>query len=194
MTRSFSQNEARKILDAPDTETLMGLRDRAILSLGFQSGLRRSEIVKLKVGDYFINAGYPSIRVRRKGGKKGDMALNPNTAQRIETYMEKAGNKEDKESALFLAVKGKKGQDDRRHLDSKRVEAILFRYCKQVGIPTSGYSAHSMRATFITRALDNGAPLEDVQAAAGHVDPSTTKLYDRRGYNPERSASFFANY
>jgi hypothetical protein len=51
-----------------------------------------------------------------------------------------------------------------------------------------------MRATFITTALDNGASLEDVQRAAGHADPSTTKLCDRRGYNPEKSASFFANY
>jgi integrase/recombinase XerD len=51
-----------------------------------------------------------------------------------------------------------------------------------------------MRATFITTALDNGASLEDVQSAAGHADPSTTKLYDRREYNPEKSASFFANY
>jgi site-specific recombinase XerD len=51
-----------------------------------------------------------------------------------------------------------------------------------------------MRATFITTALDNGASLEDVQSAAGHADPSTTKLYDRRGYNLEKSASFFANY
>jgi integrase len=52
------------------------------------------------------------------------------------------------------------------------------------------YSAHSMRATFITTALENGAQLEDVQKAAGHRDPSTTKLYDRRGYNPEKAASF----
>jgi integrase len=50
-----------------------------------------------------------------------------------------------------------------------------------------GYSAHSMRAT-----LENGAQLEDVQKAAGHRDPGTTKLYDRRGYNPEKAASFFA--
>ena len=50
------------------------------------------------------------------------------------------------------------------------------------------------RATFITTALENGAGLEDVQLAAGHADPSTTKLYDRRGYNPEKSASFFANW
>jgi integrase/recombinase XerD len=58
----------------------------------------------------------------------------------------------------------------------------------------SGYSAHSMRATFITTALENGAQLEDVQKAAGDRDPSTTKLYDRRGYNPEKAASLFATY
>jgi hypothetical protein len=57
-----------------------------------------------------------------------------------------------------------------------------------------GYAAHAMWAAFITTALDNGASLEEVQSAAGHADPSTTKLYDRRGYNPEKSASFFANY
>jgi integrase/recombinase XerD len=51
-----------------------------------------------------------------------------------------------------------------------------------------------MRATFITTAPDNGASLEDVQSVAGHAGPSTTKLYDRRGYHPEKSASFFANY
>jgi hypothetical protein len=51
-----------------------------------------------------------------------------------------------------------------------------------------------MRATFMTTALDHGASLEDVPSAAGHADPSTTKLYDRRGYNPEKSASCFANY
>lgn len=58
----------------------------------------------------------------------------------------------------------------------------------------NGFSAHSMRATFITRALENGASLEDVQRDVGHADPTTTKLYDRRGHNPEKSASFFANY
>ena len=57
-----------------------------------------------------------------------------------------------------------------------------------------GYSAHSMWATFITTALENGAQLKDVQKAAGHRDPGTTKLYDRRGYNPEKAASFFPTY
>jgi len=57
-----------------------------------------------------------------------------------------------------------------------------------------GYSAHLMRASFITTALENGAQLEDAQKAAGHRDPGTTKLYDRRGYNPEKAASCLATY
>lgn len=73
------------------------------------------------------------------------------------------------------------------------VDRVLRKYAAQVGL-SRGYSSHSMRATFITTALENGDSLEDVQKAAGHRDPSTTKLYNRRGYNPEKSASFFATY
>jgi integrase/recombinase XerD len=51
-----------------------------------------------------------------------------------------------------------------------------------------------MRATFITTALENGATLDDVHRAAGHAEPSTTKLYDRSGYNPEKSVSSLATY
>jgi integrase/recombinase XerD len=61
------------------------------------------------------------------------------------------------------------------------IDRVLRKYAKAIGIER-GYSAHSMRATFITRALENGCSLEDVQRAAGHREPGTTKLYDRRGY------------
>lgn len=73
------------------------------------------------------------------------------------------------------------------------IDRLVKRYARQIGL-ARGYSAHSMRPTFITTALENGCSLEDVQRAAGHADPSTTRLYDRRGYDPEKSASFFANY
>jgi len=73
------------------------------------------------------------------------------------------------------------------------INRVLRKYTAGLGL-TRGHSAHFMRATFITTALENGTSLEQVQRAVGHRDPSTTKLYDRRGYNPEKSASFFANY
>jgi integrase/recombinase XerD len=141
-----------------------------------------------------MNRGYDSLKVVRKGGKKGSLAIHPQTAQRIRDYLEVAKHGEALEGPLFRPVRGnQKAQEARRHLHPDEIDRILRKYARQIGLER-GYSAHSMRATFITTALDNGASLEDVQSAAGHADPSTTKLYDRRGYNPEKSASFFANY
>ena len=87
----------------------------------------------------------------------------------------------------------RKRQESRRHMDPDAIDRVLRKHAAAIGL-TRGYSAHSMRATFITTALENGATLDDVQRAAGHAEPGTTKLYDRRGYNPEKSASFFATY
>ena len=194
MTLAFSQKQARAVLDAPREDRVLGLRDRAILSVGLQVGFRRSEIAGLKVGDFHINRGYDALRVVRKGGKKGSLAIHPQTAQRIRDYLIVAGHGEDMEGPLFRPVRGnRREQESRRHLHPDVIDRILRKYARSIGV-MRGYSAHSMRATFITTALDNGASLEDVQSAAGHADPSTTKLYDRRGYNPEKSASFFANY
>ena len=78
-------------------------------------------------------------------------------------------------------------------MDPDAIDRVARKYAATIGM-TRGHSAHSMRATFITTALENGAQLEDVQKAAGHRDPGTTKLYDRRGYNQEKAASFFATY
>jgi integrase/recombinase XerD len=78
-------------------------------------------------------------------------------------------------------------------MDPDVIDRVVRNYAAALGLDR-GYSAHSMRATFITTALENGAQLEDVQKAAGHRDPGTTMLYDRRAYNPEKAASFFATY
>lgn len=198
-TRAFSPKEARLILDAPDANTLRGLRDRAILSVGFQAGPRRAEIASLLVKDFHTNGGYKSLHFIRKGGEDLSLALNPQTAQRIDEYLKAAGHGEDIDGALFRPVTSDKQHrtlgrtEPRRHLHPEGIDRILRKYAAQAGLDR-GYSAHSMRATFITTALDKGASLEDVQRDVGHADPSTTKLYDRRGYNPEKSAAFFATY
>jgi integrase/recombinase XerD len=108
--------------------------------------------------------------------------------------MEKAGHGDDIDGPMFRPLRrNRKGQEFRRYMDPDAIDRVVRKYARMIGLDR-GYSAHSMRATFITTALENGAQLEDVQKAAGHRDPSTTKLYDRRGYNPEKAASFFATY
>ena len=199
-TLAFAKTEARKLLDAPPAETpkskphIAGLRDRAILSVGLQVGLRRAEIAALKVGDLHQNRGYDSLRVMRKGGRRDALAINPQTAARLRAYLDAAGHASDIDGPLFRPLKHNgKRRDERRGMDPDAIDRVVRKYAARLGLDR-GYSAHSMRATFITTALENGAQLEDVQKAAGHRDPSTTKLYDRRGYNPEKAASFFATY
>jgi len=193
-TAAFSKAQARKLLDTPAEDTLERLRDRAILSVGLQVGLRRAEIAALTVGDLHQNRGFDSRRVIRKGGRRDAFPINPQTAARLRAYLERSGYADDIEGPLFRPLHHNGKQSHVRlamHPDT--IDRVVRRHVTVLGLG-HGYSAHSMRATFITTALENGAQLEDVQKAAGHRDPSTTKLYDRRGYNPEKAASFFATY
>ena len=193
-TLAFSKAQARQLLDAPTDSTLAGLRDRAILSVGLQVGLRRAEIAALKVGDLHQNRGFDALRLVRKGGRRDALAIHPQAAQRIRAYLDLGEHGGDHAGPLFRPMRGNaKAHDPAGRLDPDTIDRLVRKYAAGIGL-ARGYSAHSMRATFITTALENGAQLEDVQKAAGHRDPSTTKLYDRRGYNPEKAASFFATY
>jgi integrase/recombinase XerD len=179
-TAAVSKIQARKILDAPAADTLASLRDRAILSVGLQVGFRRAEIA--------------ALRVVRKGGRREALAINPQAAQGIRAYLEIAGHGDQLDAPLFRPVRGnRKPLDLSGRMDADAIDRMVRKYAAKIGL-ARGYSAHSMWATFITTALENGAQLEDVQKAARHRDPSTTKLYDRRGYNPEKAARFFATY
>ena len=193
-TAAFSKMQARRLLDAPPIDTIAGLRDRAILSVGLQVGLRRAEIAALTVNDLHQNRGYDALRLTRKGGRRDALAINPQAAARIRAYLEQAGHGSDHDRPLFRPLRGNaRAHHPANRMDPDAIDRVLRKYTAQIGLGR-GYSAHSMRATFITTALENGAQLEDVQKAAGHRDPSTTKFYDRRGYNPEKAASFFATY
>jgi integrase/recombinase XerD len=193
-TLAFSKADAAKLLNTPAEDTVEGLRDRAILSVGLQVGLRRAEITALSVEDLHQNRGFDSLRIVRKGGRRDALAIHPNVAQRLRAYLDAAGHVRDLDGPMFRPLShNRKGQESRRHMDADAIDRVLRKHARAIGMGR-GYSAHSMRATFITTALENGATLDDVQRAAGHAEPGTTKLYDRRGYNPEKSASFFATY
>jgi site-specific recombinase XerD len=145
------------------------------------------------VRDFRQDAGFDTLVFQWKGGHEHAVALHLQTVQRIRDYLAALGHGEDLDGPLFRPVRSRPGLLARRALRDQEVARILQHYARRVGVK-GRYSAHSMRATFITVALQNGASLEDVQAAAGHANPSTTKLYDKRGYDPQKSAAFFANY
>jgi integrase len=112
----------------------------------------------------------------------------------IRAYLTAAGHAQDLDGPMFRPLShDRKGQEGWRYIYPDAIDRVLRKHEKAMGL-TRLFSVHSMRATFITTALENGAMIDDVQRAAGHSEPGTTKLYDRRAYNPEKSASFFATY
>lgn len=129
----------------------------------------------------------------RKGGRRDGLAIHPSTAQRIRVYLAAAGHGDDLDGPMSRPLShNRKGQESRRHMDPDAIDRVLRKPAATLGI-TRGYSAHSMRATLITTTLQNGAKLEDVQRAAGHVDPNSTKLYDRAAMILRNRAVFFCN-
>ena len=193
-TKALSAKQARILLDAPPKGTLQGLRDRAILSVGLQVGARRAEIAGLRVEDLAEESGYAVLKLRRKGGVHGSVAIHQNVVQRIQVYLDAAGHAGDLKGPLFRPVRSNQhGDDANRHLHPQQVDRVFRRWCRAAGIKR-GFTSHSMRATCATTALKNGASLEQVQDLLGHADPSTTKLYDRRGFDPEHSASHFVSF
>jgi integrase/recombinase XerD len=92
-------------------------------------------------------------------------AINPQTAARLRAYLEASGHGADIGGPLFRPLKHNgKRQDERRRMDSDAIDRVVGKYAGEIGLDR-GYSAHSMRAAFITTALENGAQLEDVQKA-----------------------------
>lgn len=163
-TLAFSKRQSRAILNAPQPPSVSWLRDRAILAVGLQVGFRRAEIVGLKVRDLHMNRGFDSLLVTRKRNKRDSVAIHPEVAKRIRDYLIAFGHGEDMDGPLFRPVRrNAAGQSGRRHLSPDAVDRILKTHAGIVGVGR-GYSAHSMRATFITTALDNGANLDDVQS------------------------------
>src|SRR6202167_2954233 len=117
-TLAFSTADARKILDRPAEDSVEGLRDRAILSVGLQVGLRRAEIAALKVGDLHQNRGYDSLRVTRKGGRRDALAINTQTGARLRAYLETAGHAGDSDGPMFRPLKHNgKRREERRRMD-----------------------------------------------------------------------------
>ena len=158
-TLAFAKAQARKMLDAPAEDSVAGLRDRALLSVGLQVGLRRAEInAALKVGDLHQNRGYDSLRVVRKGGRRDALAINPQTAARLRAYLDLAGHGADLDGPLFrpLRPNGKR-QEEHRPMDPDAIDRVVRKFATALGLDR-GYSAHSMRATFITTARSKTAP------------------------------------
>lgn len=166
--------ELERLLGVIDTATPVGLRDRAILELLFSGGLRVSELVNLD-RDH-INLERREFMVRGKGQKDRPIFISDTAADWIEKYL---AVRLDNFRPLFLHLSGSKSELDEgeyTRLTVRSVQRLVGRYARLAGI-TKRVTPHTLRHTFATDLLINGADLRSVQSLLGHANVSTTQIY-----------------
>ena len=174
-TPVLSPAEARTLLDSIDTDSLAGLRDRALLSVMLYSFARVSAVLWMRKQDYFQQGSRGWLRFHEKGGKRHDVPAHHRAAEALDEYLEACGL-DDWKAALFQSVNRARVLTGRPL--TRRVVLAMIKRRSAAGLPPST-CCHTFRATGITAYLSNGGTLEHAQQIAGHASPKTTKLYDR---------------
>jgi site-specific recombinase XerD len=165
------------INEAPD---LVGLRDRALISVMTFAFGRISAVLGMRVEDYYPQGKRWWVRLHEKGGKRHEMPAHHNLETYLDEYIKAAGIGDDDKSPLFRSALGRTGQLTDRPMHRVDAWNMIQRRAAAAGLE-SRVSCHSFRATGITAYLDNGGSLENAQLMAAHESPRTTKLYDRTG-------------
>jgi site-specific recombinase XerD len=180
-TPILTPNEARKLIRAIPADTVVGLRDRALIGLMIYTFARVSAAVNMNVKDVYQKQEALWVRLHEKGGKHHEMPCQHNLKDWLHAYIEAAGIEGDKGGPLFRTVDRKTKTLSSTRLDRQRAWAMVKRRAQQAGIETEGICNHTFRGTGITAYLENPeAKLEHAQQMAAHSDPKTTRLYDRR--------------
>jgi integrase/recombinase XerD len=182
-TTGLDRDQLRAVLAAARSRAATGAgqsnRDLALVTLLAHNGLRIGEALAANVEDLSAERGHRTLRITRKGSRRATVVLAPVTARAIDDYL--AGREA---GPLFITA-------GERRLDEPAAFRMVRRLAKAAGLDCADrLSPHSLRHAFVTLALDAGVSLRDVQDAAGHADPRTTRRYDQARHNLDRAATY----
>ncbi|MBZ5635486.1 MAG: tyrosine-type recombinase/integrase [Acidobacteriia bacterium] len=171
--------EARLLLDSIRTESIVGLRDRALIGMMCYTFARVSAVVHMKVEDYYQQGKRWWIRLPEKGGKRHEVPAHHNAESYIDAHLDAARIRQEKKGPLFRSVDRHK-RLTLNPMTRTDVLRMIKRRALAAGLPYST-CCHTFRATGITAYLEQGGTIENAQAIAAHESPRTTKLYDHTG-------------
>lgn len=178
-TVGLTSDELVRLLDAADAHSP---RFGALVSLLGYNGVRIDEALSADVADYTYQRGHRVLRITRKGGRIATEPLAPPTVRAIDAYLDDG---HPLAGPLFLDRTGT------NRLAYTTAAAQIRRLAGRAGIAAADkITPYSLRHTFVTEALEAGVPLQDVQDAAGHRDPRTTRRYDRSRHNLDRHPTY----
>lgn len=180
-TPCLSVQQARAVLGAIDTRRLVGLRDRAIIGILVYTAARVGAVSKLRLADFYPDGNQWMLHLTEKGGKDRRIPCRHDLQGYLEQYIAAAGPAvAGGKSPVFRTATGRTNALTDSQMTANDILRMVKRRFADAGLPAGHLTCHSFRATTITDLLDQGVPLEDVQYLAGHADPRTTRLYDRR--------------
>ena len=166
----LSQKEIDKLMQLPDLNTLVGLRDKSILEILYSTGLRISELISIKLDD--INIDNKVIKVFGKGSKERYVLLGKEALNSLRDYLNNIDTKSENSIFLYPAVNGNVD----KHISQRTMFNIIKKYLIMIS-NNEKLSPHSLRHSFATHLLDNGADLLAVKDLLGHEDLSSTQIY-----------------
>ena len=171
LPRNLSEDQVAALLSAPDTETPLGLRDRAMLETLYATGLRVSELVGLKLSQVSLDMGV--VRVLGTGNKERLVPLGEEAIDWLKRYCTTARAElggDAKAEAVFVTAR-------RGPMSRQAFWQLIKRHAATAGIARTALSPHTLRHAFATHLLNHGADLRVVQLLLGHSDITTTTIY-----------------
>ncbi len=199
-TRALSETRARQLMGLPAGDSLLDLRDRAILKFYLYTGARIATGCALSVSDFHQDGDEATLRFHIKGGRTKTKGIHFSAAESIAEYIKAAGI----ESGPLFRPRRSQHNDTlaARRMTERSMYRVLMRYLERLPgamreeISVTGektqvcvYSPHSLRATTATLLLDSSVPIESVQDLLDHKHITTTQIYDKRRRSVRDSAS-----
>ncbi len=170
LPKLLSESDVERLLDAPDPQTDLGLRDRAMLEVLYASGLRVSELVALPLAGVALDTGI--VRVSGKGGRERLVPIGETALDWMQRYLSGARPvllAGQPHGALFVTFR-------KQPMSRQAFWYIIKRYAMKAGLQAT-LSPHTLRHAFATHLVNHGADLRVVQLLLGHADISTTQIY-----------------
>lgn len=195
-TVGLSTVNCRRLLDAPvekivtelpdgltkESALPVGIRDRALFAVLAYTGCRVGELVRLKVGSYKSNGVHKVLEIYGKGGKERIVPLHKEAEERLETWLDASGLREDMAGPLFRPTRAARGYGKTgfapRPMTRRAVQKLVEGYVRRLKLDPN-VTVHSFRVTALTNARERGADIIALQDFAGHADPRTTLTYIR---------------
>lgn len=192
-TQAFTDIEVRNILDIPNKQSPYGALHYVVLVFLFYLGLRKEELISIKIKDFREERNHYVLWIYGKGGKIRKAPITPAIKNAIESYKTLSGKIFTPNDYLFQPIRNNYSNRIDKPLHRNTVDWVIKSYSQKAGI-NKKISPHSCRATVISHLLDNRIPIREIAIFAGHSSIQTTSIYDKRKEDLDKNPAYKVNY